>query len=274
MPAISSSSPCTAFSRSPASAYSSEVSAPLGCSILDRKEFFEGFLLTPKSVVGSDFGISSLGANALGESLRFSLLVMSESGAPIYPSKSKSVMRYHQRSKAKTAQMDTSLIDEAVLALCAPVTQFLGASSQALGGTVVQSSPKPGGGVGKSPSPSFLRRGFILPSVPSPLSGCASPIAENEVNFRTDGLIQSQKWPVSFGLSGKLLCGIEVWVEEEEDSPYPLGVCPPDMPLDWASDGVEDKDLSFTIMDAIEEDFHRVKKGTRLKTKEKRVVES
>lgn len=36
--------------------------------------------------------------------------------------------------------------------------------SQVLGGTVVQSSPKPGGGVvGKSPS-SILRRGFLIPS--------------------------------------------------------------------------------------------------------------
>jgi hypothetical protein len=29
--------------------------------------------------------------------------------------------------------------------------------------------------------------------------------------------------------------GDEVWVGEERDSPYPLGVCPPDMPLDWVS---------------------------------------
>jgi hypothetical protein len=65
--------------------------------------------------------------------------------------------------------MDTSLIGEATLAPNAPVTQFFGASSQALGGTMVQSSPKLGGGVGKSPPSSFLRRGFLLPSVPSHL---------------------------------------------------------------------------------------------------------
>jgi hypothetical protein len=50
----------------------------------------------------------------MGERLRFSLPVMSECGAPIYPSKSKSVLRYHRRSKAKIAQMDTSLFEEAV----------------------------------------------------------------------------------------------------------------------------------------------------------------
>jgi hypothetical protein len=201
---------------------------------------------------------------------------MAESGAPIYPSESKSVLRYQRKSTVgRNAHMDASLYDKAVTAPSALTPLLSGASSQVLGGIVGHSSPKLGGGVvGKSPPSSFLWRGVLIPSAPSLLSGCASPIAENEVNFRTDGLIQSQKWPVSFGLSGKLLCGIEVWVEEEEDSPYPLGVCPPDMPLDWASDGVEDKDLSFTIMDAIEEDFHRVKKGTRLKTKEKRVVES
>jgi hypothetical protein len=64
--------------------------------------------------------------------------------------------------------------------------------------------------------------------------------------------------------------GDEVWVGEEGDSPYPLGVCPFDMPLFWASDGVEDEDLSFAILNAIEKDFHRVKKGMRLKTKGRR----
>jgi len=88
--------------------------------------------------------------------------------------------------------MDASLFDEAVTALSAPMTLLSGASSQILGRTVVQSSPKPGGGVvGKCPSSSFLRRGFLIPSAPSPLSGCASPISEKGANFRLDGLTQS-----------------------------------------------------------------------------------
>jgi hypothetical protein len=63
---------------------------------------------------------------------------MSECGAPIYPSESKSVLRYHRRPKVdRGAQLDVSLFDEAVMAIIAPMTPFLGASSQALVGTVV-----------------------------------------------------------------------------------------------------------------------------------------
>jgi hypothetical protein len=66
--------------------------------------------------------------------------------------------------------------------------------------------------------------------------------------------------------------GDEVWAGDEGDSSYPLSVCPPNMPLDWASDGVEDEDPSFEILDAIKEDFHRVKNCTRLKIKGRREV--
>jgi hypothetical protein len=45
---------------------------------------------------------------------------------------------------------------------------------------------------------------------------------------------------------------------EEGDSPYPLSVYPPNMPLDWVSDGAKNEDPSFAILDANEEDFHRV----------------
>jgi len=172
--------------------------------------------------------------------------------------------------------MDVFLFDEAVTAINAPLRPCLGASSQILGGTVVLSSPKPGGGVGKSPPSSFLRRGFLLPSVPSPLSGCASSIADKGVIFRSDGLIQSQQWPVGFGLSGEIVVwdlGAKGWVGEEWDSPYPLGVFPPDMPMDWVSDGIDDEDMSFTLLDAIEE-FHRVYKGKRLKIKGMRELQN
>jgi len=154
---------------------------PFGCSNLDSKGFSPA--LDFSEVGLNSFGVYSLGAAAFG---RKAPLFSSDNvevwgtGALIYPSESKSVLRYQQRSKVgKGAQMDASLFDEAVTALSAPTTPSLGASSQALDGTVVQSSPKPGGGVvGKSPSSSFLRRGFLLPSVCSPLDGCASPIAE------------------------------------------------------------------------------------------------
>jgi hypothetical protein len=99
---------------------------------------------------------------------------------------------------------------------------------------MVRSSLKPGGGVVcKSPPSSFLRREFRLPSVPFNLSGCASPIAEKGVIFRSDGLIESQKWPVGFVPSGEIVVwdqGDEVWVGEEGDFPYPwvsiLPTCP------------------------------------------------
>jgi hypothetical protein len=161
---------------------------------------------------------------------------MAESGAPIYPSESKSVLRYQRKSTVgRNAHMDASLYDKAVTAPSALTPLLSGASSQVLGGIVGHSSPKLGGGVvGKSPPSSFLWRGVLIPSAPSLLSGCASPIAENGVNFRSDGLTQSQKWPVGFGLSGEIVVwdqGDEVWVGEGGDSPYPLGVCPPYMPL-------------------------------------------
>jgi hypothetical protein len=125
-----------------------EVSVPFGCLDLDSKEFTEGFSLALEFEVGSDFGVSALGAAVLVERLHFSLPVMLECGAPIYPPESKSVLRYHRRLKATTAQMDTSLFDEVVTALSASTMPFLGTSSQALCGTVVQSSPKLGGGTG------------------------------------------------------------------------------------------------------------------------------
>jgi len=44
----------------------------------------------------------------------------------------------------------------------------------------------------------------------------------------------------------------------------------PDMPLDWAMDGVHGKDPSLAILDAIEEEFHREKMIARQKTKGRR----
>jgi hypothetical protein len=144
------------------------------------------------SEVGLDsLSVPSLGVAVLGERLPFSLPVMLECGALIYPFEFKSVLRYHWRSKVgRGAHMDASLFDEAVTTISALTTLSLGAFSHALGGTVVQSSPKPGGAlVSKSPSSNLLRRGFLLQSVPFHLGSCVSPIAEKGVNFRLHGLI-------------------------------------------------------------------------------------
>jgi len=118
-----------------------DVSAPFGGSILDSK----------------GFEFSSLGAAALGERIRFTLLVMLESGAPHLPVRVQIGHEISPEIEKKTTQMDVSLFDEAMTAISAPTTPCLGASSQALGGIVVRSSLKPGGGVGNSPPSSFLR---------------------------------------------------------------------------------------------------------------------
>jgi hypothetical protein len=109
------------------------------------------------------------------------------------------------------------------------------------------------------------------------LSGCASSTVDKGVICKSDGLIQSQEWPVGFGPSEEIVVwdqGVEGWVGKEVDSPYPLDVFPPDMPLDWESDGVEDEDTSFALLDAIEKDFHRGNKGKQLKIKGRRVAKS
>jgi hypothetical protein len=90
-----------------------------------------GFFSVPDFLeVGSDsLDASSSGAATLGERLRFSLPIMSECGAPIYLSESKSVKRFHRRSKVGIcAQKDVSLFTEVVMAISAPTAQSLGAS--------------------------------------------------------------------------------------------------------------------------------------------------
>jgi len=209
------------------------------------------------------FEFPSLGADALGERIRLSLPVMTDSGAPIYPSETKSVMRYQRKSKAKASKLDISLIEEAVTALSSPMTQSLG-TSQALDGSVVQNLPLPSGGVG-------LRRGFLLPRVPSPLSDCKSKTGDKGETPISNGLIQSQEWPVGFSPSGEIV----LWEQGEKgDSPNPLGVIPPDLLLEWESDGAEDEDSALALLDNIEEEFHRDNMGKRHKIKGRRELQN
>jgi hypothetical protein len=192
------------------------------------------------------------------------LPVMADSGAPIYPSETKSVMRYQRKSKAKASKLDISLIDEAVTALSSPMTQCLGTSSQAMDGSVVQNLPMPSGGVG-------LRHGFLLPRVPSPLSGCKLMTIDKGETPNSNGLIQSQEWPVGFSPSGEIV----LWDQGEEgDFPHPLGVIPPDLHLEWESDGAEDEDSALALLDAIEEDFHRGSMGKQYKIKGMRELQN
>lgn len=184
---------------------------------------------------GDSFSTTSLGATALGERLRFSLPVMSESGAPNYPSEFKSVLRYYRRSKVgRGEQLDASLIDEALTTISAPMALPFGAHPLS----------EPGGGtVSKTPSTSLLRLGFCLSSRVggSPLSsaqfvdvkmrgvgapprlGGPPPLSSSlEVGVssrgdvfedsRVNGLSQFQKWPVNFGMYGEVV----VWEQGNE----------------------------------------------------------
>jgi hypothetical protein len=142
-----------------------------------------------------------------------------------------------------------------------------------------------------TPVRSFLRRGFFKNSLAvhvsphlSPKVSVATPstlvLKEDGVKGAPsllcevfNGLIQSQKWPVSFGPSREIVMwdeDNEVWDGEDGDSLVPFGVFLPGMLLDWALNGVEDEDPSSTILDAIEEDFHREVKVARPKTKGRR----
>jgi hypothetical protein len=88
-------------------------------------------------------------------------------------------------------------------------------------------------------------------------------------------LTQSQKWPIGFGSSGEVVAweqGEEVWDGEDGDSPYPLGVLPPELALDWELDSYEDMDPSLAIWKAIEEEFHQGVTAARPKTKGRREV--
>lgn len=138
-------------------------------------------------------------------------------------------------------------------------------------------------GKASSPMRGFLRQAFLNPSPvvqvtsvvkESPLS-MGSHTAIKRSDFRVNGLTQSQKWSIGFGLSGEVVAwkqGGEVWDGEDGDSHYPLDVLPPDLALDWELDSNEDMDPSLAILEAIEEDFHRRVKAACLKTKGKKEV--
>ncbi len=60
---------------------------------------------------------------------------------------------------------------------------------------------------------------------------------------------------VGVGLNGESIVwdqGDEFWYGEDGESPYPLNILHPDLPLDWAMDSDEGEDLFLAIMDAIE----------------------
>jgi hypothetical protein len=79
-------------------------SSEVYCDLLAPSPALDGFGPAP--------GVCLLEAAALGERLYCSLPVMSESGAPIYLSESKSVLKYSQKNKV--GKMDKLLLEEAL----------------------------------------------------------------------------------------------------------------------------------------------------------------
>jgi len=64
----------------------------------------------------------------------------------------------------------------------------------------------------------LVSKGFSDGSAPSLWNGCVAPFAKKGANVRSDGMTQSQKWPVGFGSSGEMVF-------------YSLSVCQPGVHL-------------------------------------------
>lgn len=112
------------------------------------------------ALVGFDpaLGDCSLGADALGERLCYALPVMSESGAPIYPAESKSVLKFSRKNKV--GKLDKHLVVEAFETFSVPKDlsrPLCGVVSKPLS-ALAKSTPAQGEGCQP-----FLRRGFLLP---------------------------------------------------------------------------------------------------------------
>jgi len=92
--------------------------------VLDDKEFSNTevfFQVSNFTIDGSNSDAYSSGAAALGAWLHSSCPVMLESGTPIYPSDSKQVHKYYWKAKkGSVAQLDVSLLAEAVAAISVP----------------------------------------------------------------------------------------------------------------------------------------------------------
>jgi hypothetical protein len=108
-------------------------------------------------------------AGALGERLRFSLPMISESGAPIYPSESKSVLKYSRKNKVD--KMDKLLLEEALETFGVPKAPSLPSFRDATKPLFEPSKD----GLMSTPAldegcQPFLRSGFLLPKGITPPS--------------------------------------------------------------------------------------------------------
>lgn len=101
----------------------------------------------------------------------------------------------------------------------------------------------------------FLQRGFLNPSpasIPIVKEGAAASSSSIAIKGE-DSFTQSQKWPEGFGPSREVVApeqGDELWDEEDDDFPLPLGVFPPDWVVDWELKSDEGLDPPLAILDA------------------------
>lgn len=135
-------------------------------------------------------GVCLSEAAALVGRLRFSLPVMLESRAPIYPSESKSVLKYSQKNKV--GKMDKLLLEEALETFGVPKASSLPSFGDA---TKPSFEPSKDGLMSTSALDEgcqpFLRHGFLLPkgTVPSPSKvGESSEAASVDDSSRGGGL--------------------------------------------------------------------------------------
>lgn len=127
-------------------------SSEVNCDLLAPSPTLDGFGLAP------DVCLSE--AAALGERLRFSLPVMSESGTPIYPSESKSVLKYSRKNKV--GSMDKHLLEEAIETFGVPKVPSLLSFGDASKPFFEPSKDGLIPALDERCQP-FLRRGFLLP---------------------------------------------------------------------------------------------------------------
>jgi hypothetical protein len=153
-------------------------------------------------------GDCSSGVDALGERLRCSLPVISESGAPIYPSESNSVFRYSW--KPKVGRLDEHLLAEALAATNAPL-----APSMSLIGAIAKPLLAPAPFRDEVSQP-LLWSGFLLPSnvVLPPSEVIGSPLSVVQSMFGCPPLFSNSG--VSYEGNVKEFLELMVQVDEEQ----------------------------------------------------------
>lgn len=148
--------------------------------------------------MGPTPGNCSLGVDALGERLRYSLPVMSESGVPIYPSESKSMLKYSRKNKI--GKLDKHLLVETLETFSVPKDPsgpLRGVATKPLSAPAkdwIVSTPAQDKGCqpllrGVALPP--LEVGEVLLSSVQSMLGCPPLLTVSEVNLRGEVVLKS-----------------------------------------------------------------------------------